>query len=189
MGRAPNQRRTNRHTHHSRLARLLPFTFPVAAVPFASVHEIPLIVAGTSLTCLTAAALWRTTTARKLQTQTAILFVIAALPIFLGLITIWPVSPGIRAWFQPGYEPLVRASIGASSSEFRPMSLNPHQSLVEYCFDIGMLSLAFLSALVLSSPHRAKRGTRVLLVSAAALAALGIIQRYTGGDSILWLFL
>jgi O-antigen ligase/tetratricopeptide (TPR) repeat protein len=78
--------------------------------------------------------------------------------------------------------------MGFSGSELRPLSLNPRQSLIEHCFNIGMLSLALLSAVVLSSTHRARRAAAVIFVCAAALAALGIAQRATGSTAIFWFF-
>jgi O-antigen ligase len=187
---------SNRSTHGpprhratlSRINFLLPLTFPLAALPFASVHNTALLTIGVALSALAFIGFASPSIIKRLHPKTALLFLAASIPLWLAVLQLWPLETELRAALQPGYDALTTQSMALSESTTRPLSLHPRQTLVELCFGIGILALAALSAITLNSHHRARKAAEVLVMSAAAIAALGIAQNMTGGNHVLWLF-
>lgn len=188
MSISSNHRRPRDRTTLDRYRYFLPLAFPLTALPFASVHNIALATIGITLSLMAAIGLRSPSIMKRIHSKTATLFLVASIPLWLTLLQLWPMAEGLRTFLQPGYEPLAIQSLNLSDGGMRPLSLHPRQTLIELCFGIGILALAALSAVVFNSHQRARRAAEVLVVSAAAIAVLGIVQNATGSNQILWFF-
>ncbi len=157
-----------------------------AALAFGGVHPEVMTALAIAATGVGLAAL--AVVGRPPSGVAALASVLLVLYLAAGGVTLIPVGSGVRAVLQPGLSEFVGRSLKiALGAPGRPLALEPRAALLS-CASVAAALVLGMGACAAASRRSGSRVlAAVIATSGAAVSAVGIAQRVTGAESVLWI--
>lgn len=161
---------------------------PVAVLPFATVHPGPRLGLALAAGLLGAFALAVGGGHRGLHGGVRAVVALGLVGAALSGLAFLPVGPALRARLQPGVAgPVAEAlALTGQGEAARPLALDPGRGLVEWAVFVAMVLVVGGAASVVRNRPRARRLAQGVVLTGAGVSALGLAQRWTGADHVLW---
>lgn len=160
--------------------------FPLALVPFATVHDGPRAAVGLAAGLLGIWSAAHGLSRRRPTLEVSLLALGGGLALLLSALPLIPVGAGLRASLQPGLADVVEQALSLAGGGRAPLALDPHNALMTWAVSAQALLLAVGAALAVRNSARAARLAAVLLGAGMALVVIAAAHRLTGAQSIWW---
>lgn len=156
-------------------------------LPFGTVHPaIRCVVGVVALLVGIAVAL---PLPRHVAARAPVLWV--ALPLWFAAFTsaflLLPFGPAGRSVLQPGLAPLLSEIDGVAGGINPVLAIDPRAAALGQIWIAAMPVVMLATAAIIASSRRAARVSTVLIATALAVAAVAVVQRVTGAQSVGWI--
>jgi len=176
-----------RDLSRGRITLFLGFLFPIAVLPFATVHDTARAAVGITCALLGGFAVVLGTSKGAPARWVARVWWVAAAALVMSALAAIPLGAGGRALLQPALAGPVSAVLAMVGRETHTAALNPWQGAADWIFAAQVLILGLGCACVARGVRRARKLAMVMIGTGVGLTMLSWAQRLTDAESIFWI--